>query len=185
MKNTLVLLQLICLLALPSLAQEGTGKAVQVKATAKVTALDQKTRMITLKTEDGKELTTEVAPEVKNLKQVKVGDIVTITYTAGIAFRVNPKEAATPGAAAAVTTAKPGEKPAAKVGKKVTANVTVEAVDLKANTVTFKGPRGNVRTVNVEDPANQEILKKLKVGDIVEITYAEALTVSVEEAKKK
>ncbi len=185
MKNTLLLLLVICLLALPSLAQEGKGKAVQLKATATGTALDLKTRVITVKTEDGKELTTEVSPEVKNLKQVKVGDIVTITYTAGIAFRVNPKEAATPGAAAAVATAKPGEKPAGMAGRKITANVTVEAVDLKANTVTFKGPQGNVRTVNVEDPANQEMLKKLKVGDIVEITYAEALTVSVESAPKK
>jgi hypothetical protein len=185
MKHVLFLLLSIGILALPALAQEGKGKSVQMKATATVTALDQKTRMITLKTADGKELTTEVSPEVKNLKQVKVGDVLNITYTAAIAFRINPKEAAVTGAATAITTAKPGEKPAATAGNQVTVSATVQAIDLKANTVTFKGPKGNVRTLAVEDPDNQQRLKTLKVGDIVEFTYTEALTVKVEEAPKK
>lgn len=185
MKHALFVLLTFLALALPALAKEGKGKSVQIKATATVTAIDQKIRMITLKTADGKELTTEVPPEVKNLKQVKVGDVLNITYTAAVAFRINPKDAVAAGTSTSVTTAKPGEKPAATAGNKVTVSATVEAIDLKANSVTFKGPNGNVRTVAVEDPANQEKLKTLKVGDIVEFTYTEALAISVQEAPKK
>ena len=187
MKHPLRIAFAILLFCLPALAQQGGGKsaAVQVKATATVTAIDQATRMVTLKTADGKELTTKVSPDVKNLKQVKVGDVVNITYTVALAVRLNPAVAAPSEQVTGVGTAKPGEKPAAVAGDVVTINAKVEAIDLKANTVTFKGPKGNLRTVAVQDPAYQEKLKKLKVGDVVEITYAEALAITVEEGKKK
>jgi Cu/Ag efflux protein CusF len=81
--------------------------------------------------------------------------------------------------------AQPGEKPAAAAGDMVTINAKVKAINLKDNTVTFKGPKGNLRTVAVQDPTYQAALKKLKVGDVVEITYAEALAITVEPAKKK
>jgi hypothetical protein len=187
MKQGILLALAILILCLPALAQQSQGKAaaIQMQATATVTAIDQTTRMVTLKTADGKELTTKVSPEVKNLKQVKVGDVLNITYTVAFAVRINPTTAAPSQAAAAVATAKPGEKPAAVAGDMVTINAKVEAIDLKANTVTFKGPKGNVRTVAVQDPAYQEKLKTLKVGDVVEITYAEALAITVEAGKKK
>jgi hypothetical protein len=141
--------------------------------------------MVTLKTADGKELTTKVSPDVKNFKQVKVGDVVNVTYTVALAIRLNPANAVPSATMAGAATAQPGEKPAAAVGGLVTFNAKVQAIDLKANTVTFKGPKGNLRTVAVQDPTYQEKLKGLKVGDVVEITYAEALAISVEAAKAK
>jgi hypothetical protein len=187
MKQGILLSLAILVLCLPALAQQdqGKAKAIQMQVTATVTAIDQTTRMVTLKSADGKELTTKVSPDVKNLKQVKVGDVLNITYTVAFAVRINPANAAPSQAAAAVATAKPGEKPAAVAGDMVTINAKVEAIDLKANTVTFKGPKGNVRTVAVQDPTYQEKLKTLKVGDVVEITYAEALAITVEAGKKK
>jgi Cu/Ag efflux protein CusF len=62
----------------------------------------------------------------------------------------------------------------------VTATVTVEAIDLKAGTATVKGPEGNSFTVKAQDKKN---LEKIKVGDRVEITYTEALGISVSKAK--
>jgi len=187
MRRPFLIALAMLILCLPALAHQGQGKSVssQVQATVTVIAIDQKTRMVTLKTADGKELTTKVSPEVKNLNQVNVGDVVNITYTVAIAVRLNPANAAPSGAATGVATATPGEKPAAAAGNMVTINAKVEAIDLKANTVTFKGPKGNLRTVAVQDPVYQEKLKKLKVGDVVEITYAEALTINVEGGKKK
>jgi hypothetical protein len=187
MKPILFIALAMLIFCLPARAQEAEGKgaAMQIKASATVTAIDQKTRTVTLKTADGKEFTGEVSPDVKNLKQVKVGDVVNVTYTAALAFRLNPTNGAPSQAAAAATTAKPGEKPAAAAGRTVTINAKVQAVDTSANTVTFKGPKGNVRTVEVKDPQYQEKLKKLKVGDVVEITYAEALVITVDEATKK
>jgi hypothetical protein len=172
---------------LPAAAQEAQGKAteLQMQATATVTAVDQATRMLTLKTANGKELTTQVPPEAKNLKQVKVGDVVTVTYTQAYAFRLNPTKAVRSEVTTATRTAKPGEKPAGVIGTVVTIVARVEAIDLKENSVTFKGPRGNVRTVTVRDSTYKEMLKQLAVGDSVQVDYSEAVAITVEENKRK
>jgi len=52
-------------------------------------------------------------------------------------------------------------------------------VDLPNGTVTLTGPRGNSQTVKATNMAN---LRKVQVGDLVDITYSEALAVSVEPA---
>ncbi len=49
-------------------------------------------------------------------------------------------------------------------------------------TVTLKGPEGNLFKVKAKDP---EKLKAVSVGDLVDITYTQALAVSVEPAPKK
>jgi hypothetical protein len=74
-----------------------------------------------------------------------------------------------------------GERPAAATGKQVTATIVIDSVDAAENTVTFTGPRG-LRTVVVESPQGQEFIKQLKKGDEVELTYTEALAISVEPA---
>ncbi len=61
----------------------------------------------------------------------------------------------------------------------LTATVRIERVDLNANTVTFTGPRGQ-RTLYVQKPAMREFVKKLRPGDAVEVTYSEALAISLE-----
>jgi hypothetical protein len=44
------------------------------------------------------------------------------------------------------------------------------------------GPEGNSDTIKVKDPTK---LEKLQAGDLVEITYTEALAIAVEPAAKK
>ena len=51
--------------------------------------------------------------------------------------------------------------------------------DAKGRTVTVKGPQGNVETVKVRDPKN---LAGVKVGDLVELTYTQALAIALEPA---
>ena len=77
-------------LAAPVAAQTGTavvgkgpgmaGAAQTVKVTATITAIDAKTRDITLKGPQGNEVTVTAGPEVKNFAQMKVGDQVNIEY---------------------------------------------------------------------------------------------------------
>ena len=50
--------------------------------------------------------------------------------------------------------------------------VAVAAIDPKAPSVTFKGPGGEPRTIKVRDPAK---LQGVNVGDMVDLTYAEAI----------
>ena len=80
-----------------------------------------------------------------------------------------------------VARAKPGERPVVASGREVTAIADVIAVDAKKSTITLKGPRGNVVTLDVQNPEQFKVVKK---GDQVEVTYTEALALSVEPAPK-
>jgi Cu/Ag efflux protein CusF len=161
---------------------ETVTRARLVTLTATVEAVDVAKRQVTLKGPKGNVETITVGEQVKNLPQVQVGDHVVVKYYEAIAFRVVPPGEATPGAGmtGAAATAQPGQKPAALGARVVTATVTVEAIDLKAGTATVKGPEGNSVTVKAQDKKN---LEKIKVGDRVEITYTEALGISVSKAK--
>jgi ribosomal 50S subunit-recycling heat shock protein len=157
-------------------------RARVLTVTATVEAIDLDKRLVTLKGPKGNEVTVHVSERAKNLPQVKVGDQVTVKYYEELALRVVPpgQAAPPPSATGAVATAQPGEKPGGIAGREVTVTVTVEAIDQKAGTVTFKGPEGNSHTVKAQDPKN---LKLIKVGDQVEVTYTEALAISVAKAK--
>jgi hypothetical protein len=49
--------------------------------------------------------------------------------------------------------------------------------------VTFTGPDGYARVLPVKDPAAKKFVATLKEGDQVDLTYTEALAVSVEPAR--
>jgi Cu/Ag efflux protein CusF len=119
-------------------------------------------------------------PEVRNLAQVQVGDVVTMEYLEAAAIELKKTDSKVrertetqikQGAAL-------GEKPAGIVGTEVKITASVEAVDRKANKVTLRGPQRTV-VLKVKDPA---MLKNVKVGDMVEGTFVEALAVKVEKA---
>jgi len=61
----------------------------QVTVTATVEALDKKKRTATLKGSEGKSVTVKVK-DPKNMKNVKVGDEVVITYSEALAISVEP-----------------------------------------------------------------------------------------------
>jgi hypothetical protein len=162
----------------------GTVAENTVTASATVEAINQKTRMVTLKGADGKSTTIQVDDSVQNLAQVKKGDRVVATYYESLAYNVMREGDAKRGVtvAGAAGSAEPGEMPAGVGARAITVTAKIKAIDKKHETVTLKGPRGNLKTVKVKNPAN---LDKVKVGDMVQITYTEALAISVEEAPKK
>ena len=152
-----------------------------VAVTATVEALDLGTRIITLRSPNGNVVTFRVDESVKNLPQVKVGDQVLAKYYESVAVRIAQPGEPSATETSGVTSAKPGEMPAAVATKQTTVTASVEAIDKKAPSITLKGPEGNVVTVTVMDPKN---LEKVKVGDKLAITYTEALAISVEKAEK-
>jgi len=156
------------------------------KMSAKVEAVDQAKRTVTVRAANGLSTTIDVSPEVKNLAQVKVGDNVVVRYYEGLAAELSKKGQGTPVGTirqgVVGGTAQPGARPAAAVGNVVTTTVVIESVDKAANKVTFKGPEGS-RTVAVKRPEGQKFIAGLNKGDEVDITYTEALAVSVEPSK--
>jgi len=166
-----------------------SGDSAQVSqettAEATVLAVDQESRLVTLEREDGSRVTILAGPEVHNLAQIAAGDKVKARYRESLlASLKRPGEAVEPAAATvAVSRAAPGAPPGAAAGQQVTTTVRVESVDTEKNIVVFTPEGGGLRAVTVRRPEFQEYIKSLKPGDQVEITYTEALAISVEKAK--
>jgi hypothetical protein len=152
-----------------------------LQRTATVESIDQASRLVTLRGEDGNGFTVLVSEEVKNLPQVKAGDKVTISYYEALAAEVKKPGEGVAGVQAdtAAVTAPPGSMPAAGAGMLLRTTVVIESVDKKLNTVTFTRSDGASRTVAVESPEGREFIKGLKKGDNVEVAYTEAVAIEV------
>jgi hypothetical protein len=151
---------------------------------AKVEAIDHDKRLVSLRAPNGRAATVEVAPDVRNLDQVQPGDSVVVKYHQALAAQLVKKGSTDTrdrvDVTDAVARAEPGQRPGAAVGSKVTTTVVIDSVDQSFQTVTFRGPNGMLRTVAVETPQGKEFIQRLRRGDEVEVTYTEALAVSVE-----
>jgi len=155
--------------------------------TATVEKIDHATRIVTLKGPEGNTVTFKVGPEAHNLDKVKAGDTVNVKYYEAVAWQVIKPGMGKPGVTSTTVAerAPKGAQPGGAVGTQVTLLATIVAIDPDGTHVTLKGPQGNTQRVAVRNPEN---LKKVKVGDEVEITYTEAMAISVEPAppaKKK
>src|SRR5262245_55218445 len=130
---------------------KGTGMQESVvTATARVEAIDQKTRMVTLRGPDGKDFTFRAGEEVKNLPQVRKGDLVNVQYYESIAYQVKKKGKPDVAAAEELATAPVGSMPAAAGGRVLTLTAKITKIDRATNTVTLKGPRGREVPIKVK-----------------------------------
>jgi hypothetical protein len=156
---------------------KGVAAAEVTTIVSTVEAIDMATRTVTLKGKDGKTATFVVGPEAKNLGQVKKGDVVTFDYVEAVAIKLAKTENKT--RERIVTQIKKGadegKKPGGVIGTEVKIIASIDAIDAKANKATLRGPEKTV-TLKV-DPA---VLKNVKVGDMVEATFIEAVMIKVE-----
>jgi hypothetical protein len=159
-----------------------------VTENAVVKAIDMETRTITLAMVDGKERTFVVDKSVKRLGAVKVGDTVKARYREALSVRIT-KTKVNPDVKVEATAERDTKsvKPSGAVGLQVTAIATIDKVFDDGKMVTLRMPSGNTIDVRVRDPENVAKLQKgeVKVGDQIEITYTQALAISVEKTAKK
>ena len=178
-------------LAVPAAAQTGAvvaakgpgvaGVAETAKITATIVAIDAAARAVKLKGPRGREFTVTAGPEVKNFAQMKVGDKVKVVYVEALLLELK-KGSTAPVARtekAGTAGAKPGERPAAVAGQKITITAEVTALNENKQIVTLRGPEHTVK-LKVADPAQ---FKLIAVGDRIEATYTEAVAIAVEPAK--
>lgn len=156
------------------------AEASMVTVRGWIEAIDKPNRTVTLKGPRGGTVTLDVKDPTK-LDSVAVGDPVVAAFVEALAFQVKKVPGATPGVRVteARTASQPGETPSGAVGREVVVTATITAVDRKAQTVTIKGPRGNTETIKVKDAAS---LKGVEAGDVAELTYTQALAVTLDRA---
>lgn len=158
--------------------------STSVEVTATVEAINQETREVTFKRQDGTVRTVVAGPEVKNLAQVKVGDTIKLLYQEAVSIRIDKSTGGTPAVKETVGVSRnaPGSLPGGYIGKETTKTGLVEAINAIDSVVTLKGPEGRLLDVFVEDRAT---LGKVNIGDTVVITYSEAVALTVERTPAK
>jgi hypothetical protein len=159
----------------------GQTRTQLVHSSATVTAINKSARTIAIKTDSGEETSVEVPKDVKQFDALAVGDKIDLDFYRSMAISMAPSGS------------KPSmsEKKGRMVdvgggvrGREVSISAEVVSVDPAANTVTFKGPKGNMQTVHVENAANQAKLASLKPGQVVQFDWVEAVAASIRPAAK-
>jgi len=155
-----------------------------VEVRAVVIGVDQKHRLLALESDDGGRMILPVAEEFRDFERARVGDQVVVSYTQAIAWQVKPADEGAPGVSARETLSnpRPGDAPGGAIERALTITATITALDVARGTVTLTAPQGKSQTFAAQRPAD---LEKVRVGDLVEITYSEALAVGVRAEVKK
>ena len=163
-----------------------TGGAIvgeKITASAEVEAINLNKRLVTLKGEDGKSFTVKVCKAVQNLPQVEVGDTVDVDYYEAVALDVSkPKPGSAPGVSVTeeAVRAKKGELPAGAEAEVITYTSEIVGIDRPQSTLTIAGADDQIHTIKLKDPAAQEMLENdLKLGDMVQVSFIEAVAVAV------
>jgi hypothetical protein len=153
---------------------------------ATVTGVDVGKRLVSLRGPEGNTLLINVQPEVRNLAQVSAGDKLKVSYTrALIASMTEPGQASTEvPVVAAAARAPEGGMPGVAAGAVISATVEIISVGTDGKTLTFRGPAGELRSIDVEREVSRDFVRELSPGDQVDMTYSEAVAVEVEHIDK-
>jgi hypothetical protein len=151
-------------------------------AAARVTAIAPAERRLTLQREDGTVFELQVDPSVRNFEQVAVGDTLRVRYQETLtALKLPAGSVATPVEGAMTAgRAKAGAKPGAGVGLSWRLRVRIESIDREREVVVFSLASGELIARHLETPEGRAFAADLKVGDIVQLDYAEALALAIE-----
>ncbi len=157
-----------------------------IETTATVQAVDPKQRMVTLRGPQGRSVPVKVGPNI-DLAKVKKGDLVDIAYYQAVAISAVAPGEAVPGVRSGSDAARsqPGQTPAGAVVDQTTVTSRVVALDQSTHTVTFQGADGATREVKVKNPELQRKMRGLKVGDLVQFTYTEAIAARLQPTARK
>lgn len=163
-----------------AVAQSKTIQGKTVTATGTIEAIESSTRMLTIKNNEGLYEMLRVPADVVRFDALKVGDKISVRYYDNVVLRLKkPGQAAVDVTSGGVTPT-PGQKPGGTAAAQETVTVTVTAIDSKVPSITVKDPKGRVFSRKVEDT---KALAQVKVGDQIDITWTEALLISVEPPK--
>jgi len=141
----------------------GVSFANNVTVRAWIESIDTDTRTIVFSTPEGRLINVAVGDSVKNLDQIAEGAMANITYNEVVTL-LNLRQKG-PGSREA---RREGAQPYAADNDIGRFTMTVTAVDLASNKVSLIDGRGGpIRTYAATSIAKQDMLKKIKVGDVV------------------
>ena len=151
-----------------------------IRVTAIVAAVNQETREVTLQLQDGQKLSFVASEDARNLGQVDVGDTIMAEYVQSMTIEVRAPDGSKPSTSriGGMAETADGEKPGLSTMDGFTMTATVEEINIEANTFKLKDEEGIVTEYPARNPQN---LERAAVGDMVVITFTEAVAMVVEE----
>ena len=194
--RTLPGLVLGALLALPgcksgpstaAAAQPPTRTRVELSneftATADVVTVERERRTVTLRREDGSLLALQVGQAARNFDQLEPGDQVRVRFKESLAASLPPAGESARAAEGVIGAGRTpaGAKPGGALGLAMSARVKIESIDLARDIVVFSLASGELIAHRIATSEGREFARGLEVGDVVQLDYAEALALSVEE----
>ena len=162
-----------------ALAQDKEIPGDMVTRSVTIEAIDHGTRTLTVKQDDGTFLTFEVSNDVKRFDQLKVGDTITAKYYTNLVLRLKKPGEKDVDASADKETKNP-TRVGGTIAKQRTITATITQLDPKIPSITFTGPNNWKYSSKVQD---RKAIENVKVGDKVDITWTEALLVSLDPGK--
>lgn len=150
--------------------------------TAKVKAINKKERLVTLQSPDGKISKIKCGPEVRNFKQIRVGDVVKTTLLETVEILVTEKVQAASERVTEVDRAPLGSKPSFEVIDAIEVNAVIVGINYQTREVSLKGPEGNI--IKMKAGAEIQHLDEVKVGDFVVTRLTRAASIEVSKPAK-
>jgi hypothetical protein len=176
--TTSVAAVVLTVIAVPATAQ--VSKTIQGETkvvTVSVEAIEKSKRELTVKKPDGNYDVFYVPPTIKRFETLKVGDKITTRYYETLVLRLKaPGEKDTDSSKSAAVRTE--DRPSGTASHQQTITATITAIDPNTPSITFSGPRGWTYSSRVED---KKALGQVKVGDRIDITWTEALVLSIDD----
>jgi hypothetical protein len=163
-------------------AQIKTLPGETLTVTATVEAIERSSRSLTLKGPEGRFLRITVPADVKRFDALNVGDTITARYYENIVLRVKAPGEKAVDTLNETTTPTPGSRPGATAAAQRTITATITAIDPSVPSITLSGPNNWKHSSRIADTA---VLKQVKVGDRLDITWTEAVLLSADPPKPK
>ena len=176
---------LACLLLSATLAAAQQRDVVLEEVTMRgsVAAVDHFQRVLTVRAEQGNLVVADIPIAIQAFDQVRVGDVVTMSYTDRATLRAKPAgEPAVDRALPATVTPAPGTPAGGLVAPQRITTVTITGWDPATRVVTFRGPKGAEYSRRLLDSTEASVLSNVRPGERVDVVWSEATRLSFQGA---
>jgi hypothetical protein len=157
------------------------GRAMAAEAEAVITAIDLETREVTLQGPSGDTFTLKSEDKMIKLEDVKVGDVVVVTYLAALESELREptaEELAAPWVEVEdEVVSDDATQPGIADMRVIRAVVTIEGMNREFGTVTVKDSRDKLHIIGDVEP---EKMEGVKLGQTAVIVFSEALALSLQ-----
>lgn len=169
--------------AAPAMAADiplGTA-VVSDEVVTKVVSVDAKDRRVVVEDEAGKPLTVQLTDAAQDLGHLKAGDYIAALVVHSAAFDLDTQvQTQAPGGLevdGAVMATPTNPHPGGDAFRMARVQLKIVGINLRKHELTFEGPNGATKVVQVDDAKLRSRMNELKTGQILTVTYEDTLQI--------